>query len=174
MLTSTHLFLMPATQKMLDAAADEDWRELSSLLGGVSFADEWNRFPEALAWQRDYQLEHPEEFGWWTYFIIHGMDGRLAGTCGYKGTPSPEGEVEIGYEIAPRYEGKGLGTEAANALIHNAFRHPEVNTINAHTLPEENASVQVLRKLGFQFAGEEHSLEDGTVWAWRLEKSLPA
>ena len=80
---------------MLDAAVAEDWNKLSSLLGGVYFADNWNHFPEALVWVHGHLHEHQEDMGWWTYFIIQGLDARVAGTCGYKGRPNPEGEVEI-------------------------------------------------------------------------------
>lgn len=174
MLTSKRLFLMPATLPMLEAAVAQNWDKLSSLLGGVYFADNWNRFPEAMAWGLERLKAHPDELGWWGYFIIQGLDARVAGTCGYKGKPSPDGAVEIGYEIADRYQNQGLATEAAGALIHNAFRHPEVNTIYAHTLPEENASGKVLQNLNFTLEGETYDIQDGKIWKWRLNRDLSA
>lgn len=172
MLTTSRLFLMPATLPMLEAAVAQDWTKLSSLLGGVSFADNWNRFPEALLWMRDYLKANPSELGWWSYFIIQGLDGRLAGTCGYKGAPNKDGAVEIGYEIADRYQNQGLATEAAQALIANAFKNPLVKSVIAHTLPEENPSVQILRNLKFNFEGEVMDLTDGKIWAWKLPKII--
>jgi [ribosomal protein S5]-alanine N-acetyltransferase len=172
MLTTRRLFLMPATPPMLEAAADDDWATLSSLLGGVSFAEGWSHFPEAIDWTRDYMREHPDELNWWMYFILHGLDGRLVGTCGYKGLPSPEGIVEIGYEIAPRYQQQGLATEAAEALVRHAWTFERVDTITAHTLGEESSSTGVLAKLGFQFIGEFYDIADGKVWAWRLERPV--
>ncbi len=163
---------MPATLPMLEAAAGEDWKKLSSLLGGVYFADNWNRFPGALSWVYERMQQHPDELGWWTYFIIQGMDGRVAGTCGFKGKPSAEGAVEIGYEIADRYQNQGLATEAATALIHHAFRHPEIKAVYAHTLAEENASVKVLQNLNFVFDGETFDVEDGKLWKWRRDKEM--
>ena len=38
--------------------------------------------------------------------------------------------------------------------------------ITAQTLPEENASTSVLKKLGFKFLGEIEHQEDGLVWDW--------
>ena len=174
MLTTSRLFLMPATLPMLEAAVAQDWTKLSSLLGGVSFADNWNHFPEALRWTRDHLKANPSELGWWNYFIIQGLDGRLAGTCGYKGLPNKDGAVEIGYEIADRYQSQGLATEAAQALINNAFKKPAVKSVIAHTLPEENPSVQILRNLKFNFEGEIMDLTDGKIWSWKLPKIISA
>jgi RimJ/RimL family protein N-acetyltransferase len=171
MLHTERLFLVPATLPMLESIVSEDWPTLSSLLGGVDFADHWTHFPEALVWMRDYSREHPENMDWWNYLVIHRLDVRLIGTCGFKGAPM-NGLVEIGYEIADAYQGRGFATEAAQALTEFAFSHDAVKTVTAHTLAEENASCGLLRKLGFQFAGEHIDIEDGRIWEWRRERSI--
>jgi RimJ/RimL family protein N-acetyltransferase len=171
MLQTERLFLVPAHLPLLEAIADSDWPALSSLLGGVSIAEHWLHFPEAMIWMRDFLREHEADPAWWNYLIIHRQDVRLIGTCGYKGTPSFTGEVEIGYEIADSYQGKGLATEAALALVQHAFSHESVRYITAHTLAETNASNHLLQKLGFVFLGEHIDIEDGSIWEWRLERS---
>ncbi|MEZ4895061.1 MAG: GNAT family N-acetyltransferase [Saprospiraceae bacterium] len=148
----------------------QDWGSLSQLLGGVDMADHWLHFPEAMIWMRDYLQENETELGWWNYLIVHRKDVRLIGTCGYKGSPSLQGEVEIGYEIAEAYQGQGLATEAARALVEYAFGYEDVQFVSANTLPEKNASNTLLQKLGFQFTGEEMDIEDGKVWTWRLDR----
>ncbi|MCC7506968.1 MAG: GNAT family N-acetyltransferase [Saprospiraceae bacterium] len=168
MLTTDRLYLVPASFELLDAAARGDDASLSAQLGGVALARQWSHFPEALAWMRDYLREHPDEHSWWSYFIIHRKDVRLIGTAGYKGPPAPGGILEIGYEIDELYQGRGLATEVAAALIGHARAHDSVTTIVAHTLAEENASVAVLRKLGFSFSGEIIDLHDGKIWGWQL------
>jgi [ribosomal protein S5]-alanine N-acetyltransferase len=173
MLETAVLFLMPATQAMLDAAVSNNMGVLTSLLGGVNVEPGWSQFPDALRWMRDYLRANPTADSWWSYFIVHGRDARLIGTCGYKGAPSAKGEVAIGYEIAPRYQNQGLATEASKALIDNAFLYPSVKFIVAQTLPQENASTAVLRKLGFTFVGENFDLNDGKIWDWRLAKPTP-
>ncbi len=170
MIQTERLFLVPANLSMLEAIADEDWPALSALLGGVDFAQHWLHFSEAMVWMRDFLRENEADLGWWNYLIIHRRDVRLIGTCGYKGTPSFAGEVEIGYEIAESYQNQGLATEAARALIENAFRHEGVKVVIAQTLAEKNASNHLLQKIGFQFVGEFVDIEDGSVWEWRLEK----
>lgn len=167
MIEAARLYLIPADLPKLEALVAEDWPVLSGLLGGVDFAEHWLHFPEAMVWMRDYLREYEMDIHWWNYIIVHRADVRVIGTCGYKGSPTLEGEVEIGYEIADDYQGRGLATEAAKALIDNALRFREVRCILAHTLAEANASNYLLQKLGFQFAGEETDLEDGLIWCWK-------
>lgn len=170
MLQTERLFLIPTSLPMLEAIASDDWPTLSALLGGVDFAHRWTHFPEALLWMRDYAREHETDMSWWNYLVIHRHDVRLIGTCGYKGAPGPDGMVEIGYEIAESYQGRGFATEAAQQLTTRAFTFDAVHSVFAHTLAEENASCRVLRKLGFQFAGEHIDIEDGKIWEWRKER----
>lgn len=165
-----NLVLVPAGFPTLDAIVSEDWATLSRQLGGVDLADSWMHFPEAMAWMRDFLLEHPDQLGWWSFLTIHQNDHRLIGTCGYKGVPDPDGFVEIGYEIAPAYQGRGFATEVARALVDRAFMHEAVKSVLAHTLAEENASVKVLRRLNFVFTEEVIDPEDGTIWRWQLVK----
>ncbi len=170
MITTERLFLIPADLAKLEAIVAEDWPTLSALLGGVDMAEHWLHFPEAMVWMRDYLQEFEADISWWNYLILHRQDVRLIGTCGYKGAPSLEGEVEIGYEIAEQYQGRGLGTETAQGLVEHAFQDVGVQFITAHTLAEENASNTLLKKIGFQFTGEYVDIEDGNIWGWRLDR----
>jgi [ribosomal protein S5]-alanine N-acetyltransferase len=167
MLETERLYLLVTDLPKLEAIVSEDWASLSALLGGVSVADHWNHFPEAMIWMRDYLRENELELGWWNYLIVHRQDGRLIGNCGYKGAPSFTGEVEIGYEIAESYQGQGLATEAARALVEHAFKHEAVKLVTANTLAEKNASNHLLQKLGFRFVGEEVDMEEGLIWCWQ-------
>ena len=97
---------------------------------------------------------------------------QLIGTCGFKGAPSIDGEVEIGYEIADNYQNRGLATETARALTEFAFAQSGVEKVIAQTLAEENASVRVLKKLGFEFVCAKIDIEDGEIWEWKRGKVL--
>lgn len=111
----------------------------------------------------------PENAIWWNWLPILVSENTLIGNCGYKGPPV-DGVVEIGYEVARDYRGLGYATEMASTLVAHAFTQPEVHTIHAHTLPEENDSVRVLRKCGFHFASRVEDPDDGTIWKWQLDK----
>jgi ribosomal-protein-alanine N-acetyltransferase len=110
----------------------------------------------------------------WTlgFAIAHQVTDAIIGGCGFKGPPGADGTVEIAYSVAPDYQGKGYATEAADALAAFAFSSGLVRIVRAHTLPNANASTQVLTKCGFRYVGEVMDRDDGLVWRW--EKRLPS
>ncbi len=102
--------------------------------------------------------EEPSAAGWWMYFAV-ARDappfGRvLVGTAGFKGPPSPDGTVEVGYGIVSEYQRRGYATEAVGGMLAHAFTFPEVSRVIAETLPALEPSIGVLRKCGFRFIGD--------------------
>ena len=91
----------------------------------------------------------------------------VVGTCAFVTAPA-DGEVEIAYYTLPGGEGRGVATRMAVQLIEIAARTDLTVIVKAHTLPEENASARVLRKLGFSFSESMTHPEDGEIWVWRL------
>ncbi len=108
---------------------------------------------------------------WVGYLAIEG--GECVGTCGFAAPPVDEA-AEIAYFTFPALEKRGIATRMAQRLIAiSCERDPSVNII-AHTLPEENASTRILRKLGFVFAGKVDHPEDGPIWKWsHQQKRIP-
>lgn len=144
--------------------------ELARMLD-VELADGWLVFPEVITLSREFLVKNPDAADWWMYFFIHAAAKKLVGNGGFKGRPN-DGTVEIGYAVAPTYCGQGLATEAAQGLIDFAFSHAQVQTIQAHTLAEENESVRVLRKVGMTFVKEYNDPEDGDIWQWQLKRKV--
>lgn len=128
-----------------------------------------NKWTEVGVEALQYSLDKITEMGWWTYFAIHKQDNTLMGSGGYKGSPTEEGIVELGYEIALEYRNKGLATQMAQGLVSNAFVDKRAQTIIAHTLGEENASTKVLTKCSFVKVEEINDLHDGLIWKWELK-----
>ena len=91
-------------------------------------------------------------------------DGATIGTCAFKSAPNDKGEVEIAYMTVPAFEGRGYANAMVAALTEIA-EHAGVRPI-AHTLREENASNQALRRNAYLFGGEVEDPEDGLVWRW--------
>lgn len=98
--------------------------------------------------------------------FVDEASGRLIGSGGFTGRPVDR-TVEIGYEIAPQFRGRRLGTAAARALLDFAVRSGEVDHVLAHTLPGPNPSTGVLASLGFVHVEERDDPEAGPVWQWR-------
>lgn len=107
---------------------------------------------------------------WGSYLILDRYSGDAIGTAGYKGPPHG-GAVEIGYSVAPARQGRGIAREAATALIAQAFEDVRVEQVLAHTLAMENASVRVLRSLGFRFVADVMDPDDGAMWKWELTRA---
>lgn len=102
---------------------------------------------------------------WGGYLVVDGVQRTVVGTCAFKGPPKG-GTVEIAYFTFPGFEGQGYATAMARRLIGMAAASPEVKRITARTLPEQNASTEVLKKVGMSLAGEAADPDDGVVWEW--------
>jgi [ribosomal protein S5]-alanine N-acetyltransferase len=165
------LKLLNGTLELLTAAIAGD-RALEALLG-VAVADGWAGFPEALPVLCASYSEHPQGLAWGSLFFIEAQARTLVGLGGFKGAPSSDGVVEIGYAIAPAYQGRGLATDAVAQMIQRAFADAVVRAVDAHTLGHESPSTRVLEKSGFRRIGEAHDPDAGAVWHWRRERPVP-
>jgi [ribosomal protein S5]-alanine N-acetyltransferase len=105
---------------------------------------------------------HPEQIGWNRYIVFrHSYDSRtLIGTLGAFTKVAPN-EVEIGYSVLPQFEGRGLATEAAKALVEYLRTDERIASIIAHTFPSIPGSIRVMEKCGMIYDGEGE--EAGTI-----------
>lgn len=101
-------------------------------------------------------IDDGDEPEWRMYFIVlrAGPLRTLIGSSGFKGRPSADGTVEIGYGIVTDHQRKGYATETVRALLDFAFADPRVTRVIAETLPELAASKGVLARTGFHFIGD--------------------
>lgn len=156
----------PATLEQL-AAWMRDRDEFARLIGSP-VPEGWPEFEQGLNYVYGIIENRPDEVAWWTQLFFEGDTGKLIGSGGYKGPPVNR-VVEIGYEIAPEYRRQGYATGATVVMTRRAFETGLVDTVIAHTLPEENASTKVLRASGFEFVGEVEDPDDGRIWQWRAD-----
>ncbi len=148
-LKSDRLLFLNATQDILQSILNEG-DHLRKFLD-AHIPEHWTEFGhEPLKYVLEKITDAPEDAIWWSWLPVLVSEKMLIGNCGYKGPPV-DGMVEIGYEVARDYRGQGYATELAFTLVAHAYTQPEVHTILAHTLPEENESVSVLQKCGFRF-----------------------
>lgn len=159
------LKLIPCTPELLQWAIQGN-EQLANRLK-VQVPKKWTEFGvEALQYAKE-QLESGEEqSGWWTYFPVLKGTNTLVGCGGFAGKPTPEGGVEIGYEIAAKFRQQGLATEFAEGLVQKAFEDERVKFVAAHTLGEENPSTQVLINCGFEQVDEFEDPDEGLIWRW--------
>ncbi len=153
----------PARLDWLEALADGD--NVFTTRFGIAVAEGWIGFPESLPYAIDGVRADPTS-AWGSHLFFDESDGALVGFGGYKGPPA-NGEVEVGYAVAPSRQGRGIATSVVGILVDRA-RSSGVKLVSAHTLAEENASVAVLRKSGFARTDEIVDPDEGTIWRWEL------
>ena len=157
--------LVGATVALL-RALDEDRARFGEPISSP-VPEGWPEFPEAIAFTLEHLKNAPEaDRSWSMQFFIDHTTGRLLGSGGFS-APPVDRTVEIGYEVAPEFRGRGYGAAAARALIMLAIAGGEVDHVLAHTLPGPNPSTGVLVSLNFEHVGDQEDPEVGVVWEWR-------
>lgn len=111
------------------------------------------RTREDVAQEIALQVEHQAEFGWSFWAVEDRATGRLIGDCGLQPLEHHGPEVELGYDLHPGRWGRGLATEAAGAVMRQAFGPLGIERVMAVVKPEHTASQRVLEKVGLQRAG---------------------
>lgn len=127
--------------------------------------------------------EHPGDTGPGTFLVVLERSGQadtVIGECGWFGPPSqgrsnePDGQVEIGYGLAPSARGAGHG-RAAVALLIDWVRAQGATSARAEVLPGNEPSLRLLTGLGFTRdaarAGHEVLVRD-LEWARGGERHL--
>jgi ribosomal-protein-alanine N-acetyltransferase len=80
---------------------------------------------------------------------LNGTD-KLIGTICLFNFSEDHSNVEIGYELLPDFQGKGIMQEAISIVIHFGFQHVGLSSIEAHTHTENQSSTRLLEKLNFK------------------------
>jgi ribosomal-protein-alanine N-acetyltransferase len=94
--------------------------------------------------------------------------GVMVGVIGFHAEPDAGGKVEIGYEVEPPYQRRGLATEAVLAMFEWARREHGVSRFVASVGPANTASLGLIRKLGFVQTGKQWDERDGEELVFEL------
>lgn len=89
-------------------------------------------------------------------------ENKLIGTCGFKNWDRMNHHAEIGGNLSQEFWGKGLASEALQALISYAYNKMMLNKICAYTNCQNNNAIKLLNKYGFSQDGRlrKHQLLD--------------
>ena len=110
---------------------------------------------------------------------FHGPPGtsvpgrRMIGHAGFHGPPGTNGleradSLEIGYTVFEEYRGHGYATETARALLDWARDEHGIRHFIASVSPGNEASLAIVRKLGFVETGSQWDEEDGEELVFEL------
>ena len=88
------------------------------------------------------------KLGGWV--ITDKVDSQLIGSCEIEYLDETD-EYELGYALSKAYWGKGIATEAAQAVVRFGFESANLERIIAVVVPENAASWRVLEHIGFVY-----------------------
>ncbi len=100
--------------------------------------------------------------------IIEKSSQRLIGSIGLEPDKRRPGiaSKELGYSLAEEFWGKGLMTEAAQAVITYAFEEMNLDMLAICTGPTNERSARVIEKCGFRYEGTTrycYKIYDGSI-----------
>jgi RimJ/RimL family protein N-acetyltransferase len=103
---------------------------------------------------RDMMTRHPDTAGeWFQFAVVLAATGELIGDCAAGPHGSDARQAEIGFTIAPRYQGHGFATEAARCLLDYLFAARHKHRVVAYCDARNAASAGVLERLGMRPEG---------------------
>lgn len=87
----------------------------------------------------------------WMYWAIsvNNLPGLIGTICLWNFVPE-NNKAEIGYELSPAYQGKGLMQEAVEVVIRFGFEQMELQLITALVKPGNEKSLQLLERHHFR------------------------
>jgi [ribosomal protein S5]-alanine N-acetyltransferase len=161
------------TPEFLEAALDGRLEEAGRLMG-VELPDDFppNGTKRFFGLRLRQMREDSRFLEWCPHLVV--LDGEMIGHAGYHGPPgvnavkNPEA-VEIGYTIEAPFRGRGHATAAATELLRKAEERG-IRHFVACATPDNEPSLAVIRKLGFEQTGEAMDEEDGLELVFELER----
>ena len=94
---------------------------------------------------------------------LNGTD-KLIGTICLFDFSDDNLKAEIGYELLPDFQGKGIMQEAASKVIDFGIQHIGLKSIEAYTHSENQSSTRLLEKFKFK----KNSLGEGNFMKFKL------
>ncbi len=76
-------------------------------------------------------------------------DNRMIGHFGFHRIDFINYRAEIGYALLPKFQNRGLGSEALQAILNIAFNQFNFHSIEADVNPANSPSIKLITKMGF-------------------------
>ena len=88
-------------------------------------------------------------------------DGEIIGSAGFHDFPDENGMIEIGFGIVPDKQRQGYGLELLHGMWREIAKREDVKILRYTVSPENDASMHIIKMLGFNLVGEQIDEEDG-------------
>ncbi|MCL6571180.1 MAG: GNAT family N-acetyltransferase [Bacillus sp. (in: Bacteria)] len=79
--------------------------------------------------------------------------GKVIGSCGFLNMLTKHFRAEVGYELSKDYWGKGIASEALEAVVKYGYQHFPIERIEALIGPANLPSQKLVEKQGFRREG---------------------
>jgi RimJ/RimL family protein N-acetyltransferase len=177
-IVSERLELVSMSGEFVDALLAGRRREAESILA-LKLPKDWpdNHDRGFLDLRLRELRDRPEAEYWLVYaLVLPDRDRPMVGHAGFHGPPgrnalnAPDA-VELGYTIFPPYRRRGLAGEAVRALIDWAAAEQDIRHFVASIGPQNEPSLAIVRRLGFQETGRHWDEEDGEELEFELRLS---
>ena len=157
---SPRLEFRPLTIAAIEAliAGDREALEAETL---ATFPEPLSAPPEmdhALPAMRDSLRDDPESAFWGPFLIVASETGEAVGSAGFVSQSSRGGQRELGYSVYPSFQGQGIASEAAAALVADVEQQAGQPALQG----VQGVAGHVLARLGEQHLDE---LVDGDAQA---------
>jgi len=103
---------------------------------------------------------------WYQFAVLEKASGALIGDIAIHFRDKENRQVELGYTLAPEYQGKGYASEAAARVLDYLFGTLKKHRVSASVDPRNGRSVKLLERLGMRKEGcFKKSFWTGRAWA---------
>ena len=86
---------------------------------------------------------------------------EIIGSAGFHDFPDENGMIEIGFGIVPEKQRQGYGLELLHGMWREIAKREDVKILRYTVSPENDASMHIIKNLGFNLVGEQIDEEDG-------------
>jgi RimJ/RimL family protein N-acetyltransferase len=143
MISSDRICLVPMSRREAEAI-------VGAIREGRNWADGYPTDGDVIVAHQ--LLNHDPESSGTLYQVLLTDTELVIGGIGFKAPPDSDGTAEIGYGIAPEYQGRGLATEAVVAILGAAADDPAISLVFAEVENDNTASCRVAEKAGMRLA----------------------
>jgi ribosomal-protein-alanine N-acetyltransferase len=151
--------VVPLELPVIEALLDGDLERVRELAPFRVDASSFEGDEHVLRLRRDQLRSDPTELPWLLRAVMDRESGEVVGRVGFHAPPS-DGEVEIGYSVAPHRRRQGVAVEVVTAMLGMA-RDAGARRCLGSFSPGNDASRAVLARLGFVHVGEQVDEVDG-------------
>ena len=114
-----------------------------------------------LRWRVPQVKSDPSVNKWFVRWMVEKETREIVGSTSFHGPPDEKGMMEIGLGVHADFQRRGYATEALTGMWSWVINQPGVELLRYTVDPNNEASVALIKKFGFEGVGQQIDPEDG-------------